>query len=280
MRIAVCFSGMIRTGMRARENQKLFLEGCMDQCDFFLHTWSKQAFRPKRQHIEEQQTVDWEFVPLGHDDLDYINHGWDWTSIKVDNYHKNWSMFTTLGPLWCSWYESIKLKQHHEKLNFFTYDYVIKLRSDLLIRPGIRLVDLIEKIDSRGFGTPDAYKNFRNQMSLEDEFFISNSHVMDFAAEFVATNSSAAYMHNDLYTHLTNARIRVVPLGFAFANETRPCNHGILRPECTHYDPVTQFEHCEECNKRINYPQNWFPNVMSEQEVEELYKKIGYIRDQ
>ena len=41
MKIAICFSGMVRTGVKAYPSIKRFIGDLWGQCDFFMHTWDK-----------------------------------------------------------------------------------------------------------------------------------------------------------------------------------------------------------------------------------------------
>ena len=42
MRIAICFSGQLRTGVWAIPAIKSFIGDLWENCDFFLHTWDSQ----------------------------------------------------------------------------------------------------------------------------------------------------------------------------------------------------------------------------------------------
>ena len=43
MRIAVCFSGQIRTGVQTAPNIKRYIGDLDPVCDYFVHTWDHQS---------------------------------------------------------------------------------------------------------------------------------------------------------------------------------------------------------------------------------------------
>jgi hypothetical protein len=43
MKIAICFSGQIRTGVQTEPNIKRYIGDLLPICDFFVHTWDHQS---------------------------------------------------------------------------------------------------------------------------------------------------------------------------------------------------------------------------------------------
>ena len=144
MRIAICFSGQIRTGVESSENIKQFIGELYPHCDFFIHTWdlntSKPLFNPSPELIYGNEQII--------------------TKTPSDSYTKIYEIYSPIKmtiekhifssekiPLYYSWKKSIESKIEYERENNFKYDYVIKLRFDAIYSPEIHLNDYIQLVE-------------------------------------------------------------------------------------------------------------------------------------
>lgn len=277
MKIAICFSGMIRTGYYASENLRSFLGEYIDHCVFFLHTWRQQVNRPPRKDISEPPTRARVYRPLNEDDWRFITNTFEFKYVKIDDFDSINLPGMEIGPLWLSWYESIKLKQQYEELHNLKFDYVVKLRPDSIFDSTFKLKDALNVIDSSGvFCFPEYFPlEFEGKIvqSVDDVFWISSSEVVDVAVNFVKDFSFKPWPHNYFHDYLISKNIKPVDLKYSYWRDVK---HGILREECLRLYPVAQINKCIECDKRIHYPQNVDTNFMTPDEIEELYKKVGY----
>lgn len=211
MKIAICFSGGIRTGVMAADNILRFIGDLRPYCDFFLHTWATNEFKAWHtesvkvnelctiKNITNRTESNIEYLNLirsnksesSYDSLQKFSEKYDnrLVTIEIENeksYHDGFKQsrgFGLISPLWYSWYKSVLLKSRHEHAAGFTYDYVIKLRPDIIFDSKAKLIDEINNITdnetlyAQGFFSYDHWFN--------DVFFISRSHVMDNASRFI-----------------------------------------------------------------------------------------------
>ena len=134
MKIAVCFSGQMRTALENFENIKEFLGELYDSCDFFVHVWDLCEYKtynvsnikrkPYRESEEKSNKIRNQYQPkkMIFDNIDYS------TGYKICTMYG-------IQPLWYSFWKSIQLKKQYEIENGFEYDYVIKLRFDTIFNP-------------------------------------------------------------------------------------------------------------------------------------------------
>jgi hypothetical protein len=221
MRIAVCFSGQIRTGVDTCENIKNFIGQLLPSCDFFIHTWDVNTFTPY-------------FVHSGHDiyinvdksTIDEIKNIYNPISIKVDSF-KSWmaDVKDVKGhpiPLFASAYMCNELKCEYESLHNFKYDYVLKLRFDVVFRPYQKLaleIFYASRHYPDMFHTCDIYN--RLPTSIEDICWLSSSDTMNIAVNFyheLSSNNTLYYTDFQEYFQYYMNRSNIIVNGF-FHNE-------------------------------------------------------------
>jgi hypothetical protein len=237
MRIAVCFSGMIRTGIQAAPNIINFIGDVLPSCEFFLHTWEQQSYRPPLGRHALDVTTD---VPL----LDFCN------LYSIKQYQVN--DFNTIGnnslhPLWHSWSNSVKLTQH------IPYDYIIKIRPDIIFNPQLKLSNMLSNINDDIFYSSHVWPfNEQNDLTMEDVLFISSRSVMNTAIDFTQTTTRSLDNHADFCKYMSRKNIEVQGLDTCYFRG----DYSILRPEFAHLDPVIQYQQCEKGDKNIFYPED------------------------
>jgi hypothetical protein len=201
MKIAVCFSGQIRTGIENHPNIKEFFGKLYNECDFFIHTWNFSEYKTYNgSNISKKPTIE----PI--EKFEQIKKLYSPKKIIVDIKHIAYETAEKYGiqPLWYSFWKSIELKKQYEMENNFKYDYVIKFRPDLVLNYNT-CDDLIKEINTTydnefkiigwdGFDVP------KNTQLATDVFFISKSNEMDIAADYFW--SLMKYYDNSNYTNL------------------------------------------------------------------------------
>ncbi len=189
MRIAVCFSGQWRTGNYCYENLKQFFGILYPYCDFFIHTWDIN-----KQKCYNLSNVFSKETKLTSNDINEIKNKYNPKKIIVDDYqiaykelvkyepllYTTVNIFDIVQPLWYSFYKSIQLKNEYEIDNGFKYDYVIKLRPDILLHPNRRLSQDIEmyknELDSGEFYIENLIRDYSiDTHTIDDVYFLSNS---------------------------------------------------------------------------------------------------------
>jgi hypothetical protein len=92
--------------------------------------------------------------------------------------------------MWRSLYEANKLKQDYAQKNQITYDYTVRLRSDLVFDKSKSLAEdlkLIQDPHSMLFGDHYAIWPIHGMTRIEDIFWIGPSQVMDQVSTYYAT---------------------------------------------------------------------------------------------
>jgi len=201
MKIAVCFSGQIRTGIENYPNIKEFFGELYGHCDFFIHTWNFCEYKTYNvSNIAKKPIIE----PA--EKFDEIKKLYSPKKMIVDIKHIGYETAEKYGiqPLWYSFWKSVELKKQYELENNFKYDYVIKFRPDLVLNYHT-YDDLIKEINTTydnefkiigwdGFDVP------KNTQLSTDVSFISKSNEMNIAADYFW--SLMKYYDNNNYTNL------------------------------------------------------------------------------
>jgi hypothetical protein len=186
MRIAICFSGQLRTWKKVYNTWDYIVNNKNNehQIDYFFHTFYENStpkigvshvnmdlvdipesdfdeiceiFKPKKSKIESQKA----FVDL----------------LNIDQY---------VNPYVCqyySMYKSCELKKEYEIENNFEYDLVIKMRYDLFFKHFIIDEDNIISENTYYGYNPD-YDEMGNLRRITDLFFYSKSKTFDFLSTY------------------------------------------------------------------------------------------------
>jgi hypothetical protein len=165
-RIAICWSGQLRTGKRALPYLMNFFKET--NADHFYHSWTKSNIPHEYEHSEEE----WKEIN------DIIN--------PVDSFvETNWKHKGTFGNMMYSIQQANWLKRKYEIENNFRYDIVIKARFDLLIpvHKVWRYHDVVDRsiyysLGNNGLGVTDFATH-----GLSDLIFWGNSHAMDIVCD-------------------------------------------------------------------------------------------------
>jgi hypothetical protein len=195
IRIAICFSGMIRTGVLASENILAFIGDLLPQCDFFLHTWGHSA--DKKWHPMCKSTVgpkEDKFSGL-YNDTSYYNsyelihdltNIYKFTLVSVKSVDTiGYISNGNIPPLYYSWYKSNCLKIEYENISSTKYDVVIKMRPDIIY--DLCVTSLQSSINT-WLQHPEYFYSADGNAILQDYaydiFFMGNSKTMDSASRF------------------------------------------------------------------------------------------------
>jgi hypothetical protein len=188
MRIAVCFSGQVRTGVENYQNIREVLGELYDSCDFFIHTWNFCSYKTYNlSNIAKKPVTE------PSEKFEAIRQLYSPKKMVVDGKHIGYQTTEEYGiqALWHSFWKSVELKKQYELENNFKYDYVLKLRMDLILNrhTSFELLQEILTIENNQFKTNQWFSPdpiiFKNVPLSTDVFFISKSKEMDIAADYV-----------------------------------------------------------------------------------------------
>ena len=239
--IAVCFSGQIRTGVYAAPNIKRFIGDLWDNCDFFIHTWDVSNEKPTPKQVEDGNLFG---------DAQEINFE---TLNKIYNFKKIDITPRTLldRGQWLSWLLSMHLKQKHEIENNKKYDYVVKLRPDMIYHNSLTLIDMIKNTPLKSVSVMETFIYEGNQIA-DDTLYIADSKTMDLFVNFVNELPHLNPLkppHHALYNYAIEHGIIINDLKCGYFSG----NYTILRLPCISYCTLTEFEKCEKMDKLIYY---------------------------
>lgn len=220
MKIAVCLSGQIRTGVESSVSILRYIGDLLPYCDFFIHTWDTETIA-YCEYIEDDEN----FIGMTQDEINKLqerSHVESFPEIKlsderirnfinsynpkkyrVDNYKEYMDNVPhiILPPIYYTWYESNKLKMDYEKENGFKYDLVIKLRPDIIFKSTRSLIEDIKDLDLESnklyvwrwdtIHVPNAI------IKIEDVHFLGNSNVLDIVTDFIHEKEERFFNHID-----------------------------------------------------------------------------------
>jgi hypothetical protein len=188
MRIAVCFSGQVRTGVENYQNIREILGELYDSCDFFIHTWNFCSYKTYNlSNIAKKPVIE------PSEKFEVIRQLYSPKKMVVDGKYIGYQTTEEYGiqALWHSFWKSVELKKQYELENNFKYDYVLKLRMDLIINrhTPFELLQEILTIENNKFKINQWFGDdpiaLKNSPLSTDVFFISKSKEMDIAADYV-----------------------------------------------------------------------------------------------
>lgn len=181
IKIALCFSGQIRTGILTSNNIKNFIGDLVNQCDVFVHTWD----------IISQTTPDLNIagVPFKEPDslFEEFSEIWKPKKMVVDNFINWQEPRIQIEPLFYSLYQCDKFRKEYQKEKNLIYHFVIKIRPDFIYNPSYKLKDELEVILNSDYGNSIYTLDFGNVISLnkfEDVFWIAHTDVFDIAVNY------------------------------------------------------------------------------------------------
>ena len=195
-RIAVCFSGQIRTGVEASPSILQYLGDMLPDIDFFIHTWDIETISKWGLNGRSRDIAD---VPFNANPEKFVKMKeiYQPKIIKVDNFELyNDNRYKLAGPgyvshpLFQSVNECNNLKKNYEDANNFKYKLVLRLRPDILFDNQLRFIDEVNYIGDNQpnngkidvFYVNDQWNKCPQE--IEDICWLSSSATMDIASGF------------------------------------------------------------------------------------------------
>jgi len=254
MRIAICFSGQIRTGVEASPNLLNFIGDLLPYTDFFIHTWdheTKKNYNGVRIRGRVNNFLDHKFKGMleTYSPKKMIIENFNEVYLRNKLEHPETLVFNYISPLWYSFMESVSYKKNYEIENGFEYDYVIKLRPDIIFTTNRKLMNEIEMSvgnHEKKFYIENFTEKERTIYTISDDvYFLSKSKTMDLASKYhiesqkKINNFGYSYKYS-FYRHLCENDI--------ICSEDSFYPYTIYREECLNISPINDFTKCFECN--------------------------------
>jgi len=241
MKVAVCFSGQLRTCLKALENQRLFF-GDMD-IDFFVHTWTTNTNRRYALTEVNEEVVPSTIISRYVEQLKpKVFHA---ESAKALNMHG--SMNAPIA-LYYSWMKSVEFRRQYEASNNIQYDAVVKMRPDIIFPRYKLLSTMVEQaLNENAFIMENGEWRPPEVMVMDDVFWVAPTKIMDTASEYfwaLKDNLNNPTLGLGKFLMERGINVGVAAVGM----------YSILRPETQHLDPIADFEKCFELEHKIYTP--------------------------
>lgn len=235
MKIAVCFSGNIRTGVNAFPNLRRYFGSLFDNIDFFVHTWDLEDVAPPYLECDENRSLLFfhlrNYIPynLQESKINKFNQLYNPKRFVVDTPP---NISTVARPMWISLQRSLDLMRDYENLNNFKYDVVVKLRPDLLFEPGKTSFKRdIQLVKNNSFIVSNLQKsNGVHSSFIDDVAFFCDNTTSEVLHSFCSVENNP---HEYLYKYMVDNHVNIKK---AFSN-----NYTVYRQHLLHLDPIDDY---------------------------------------
>jgi hypothetical protein len=211
MRIAICLSGQLRTGLDAVPSLLNYIGDLLPQCDFFIHTWDTESysnigFGSKR--YDDAGLRPGSFMSVNATSVYNYAGILNARAVVYNNFNQWANAETKLSsdPHLYSVRQSNNLKIQYEKENNFKYSAVVRTRPDLIYDPTKTLLEDISHLDSidRTFCYAQCYDS-PDTTKIDNAFWVSSSYVMDQVTNFESIKEGIhPQMDIDGFMHFEN----------------------------------------------------------------------------
>jgi hypothetical protein len=238
VRIAVCFSGQIRTGVQAATSIKHYIGDFWDNCTFFCHTWNVNTRKPLNANGIYRQGYPLDDSTLNEFREFYKLHG----KIVVENYDQIKESKTSnhWNPMHYSWRRSIELMQDYSQITNLNFDFVVKLRPDVLPRStrsmGREIANCLLKNDKECFFSESTYAAPNGVM--DDVIYYATPAIMDRVSKFAYFQEETGMQGLKQYLDMQQIK------SASTVQDLSEMGYAILREESLHRDPIADWEGC------------------------------------
>ncbi len=249
MKIAVCFSGQVRTGVQAAPNIKNYIGNLWDNCTFFCHTWDINTRKPYNAN-----GIHREGYPLDNDTLTkFVDIYGLYGKFVVEKYDEIFRKKSTTAwqPMHYSWRRSIEVMQEYQRLTTnLEFDFVVKMRPDVLARPtrsmSKEIANCLLKHDKNSFFAESTYSG---QLGIiDDVIYYAKPEIMDRASKFAYVQEATGLM--GIKPYLEQEKINLA----CSVQDLPEMGYAILREESLHRDPVLDWDGCFEDDMKFYQP--------------------------
>jgi hypothetical protein len=241
MKIAVCFSGQIRTGIQTSPNIKRFIGELWDNCDFFVHTWNYESYKSfSKSSINNIQLLPRQNHFITTEKIETFSSCYDPKVIVVENFEDyTITQPRNINPIWYSTSESFKIMEKYSTEHDIKYDIVIKIRPDVIFGKNRKLINEVNLYEK---DPTVLYSDIYNEMRLDDVFWIlnfENACKMYTVFDYIKTNMTEE--QDERKTMLEFLKGNNIINSSTFR---RRYQYAIYRNESYMFDPMTQFKEC------------------------------------
>jgi hypothetical protein len=204
-RIAVCFSGQIRTGVHNYQNIKRFLGDLYDSCDFFVYTSNAETYTVSKfasQTLLDAGIPPHTLYPISFDTISQFYSLYMPRTMVVNDYksHAHCADINMHRIM-----NSYNLMKEYSKINSVNYDYVVITRPDASFDITKSLKDdIIQVADDRTFCYARQHDAPGNPEHIESIYWLAKPFTMDIVSgfELVMRNRHYDNIGLDGFVHL------------------------------------------------------------------------------
>ena len=241
MKIAICFSGQIRTGIQTFPNIKRFIGNLWEHCDFFVHTWNYESYKPlSKTMINGIQVLPREDHNISDDKIKTFSYCYNPKNIVVEKFEDYTNKQPrSVNPIWYSTSESFKIMGKYSNEHGIKYDLVIKIRPDVIFGKNRRLINEIELYKK---DPSILYSDIYTETRLDDVFWLlnfENACKMYSVFDYIKTNMTIE--QDERQTVLEFLKVNNIINSSTFH---RQYQYAIYRNESYMFDPLNQFKEC------------------------------------
>lgn len=195
-RIAICFSGQIRTGIENSAHLLEYIGEMRDAVDVFIHTWDIETESPHTSENKGDRSVADIRRYVDKDVFDKIVNIYNPLDIRIDNFDfyqkshlkrviaRGHTCYAQI-PMFQSVWEANQLKLAHERLCNSKYGMVLRTRLDINFGSSRTLLeDLQYAAEKRDVLYVVDFAN-KYPEAIEDVCWLSSSRIMDTACDFI-----------------------------------------------------------------------------------------------
>lgn len=235
MKIALCFSGMLRTAFEASPNLLNFIHTTSHEIDVFIHTWDISQDRAwdtdKNPHLQQRPITN-----IYEPHLKKLGQIYNVKSYQIENfsdYLKN-TKARLEGPsphdLFYSWDKSVRLMTQYENKNNIKYDVCVKLRFDVIFDRNVKLEASLEHYRPSVFFITNS-----TEARIDDVIWFSEPNIARTLSKYYGyCIDNLKYIHFVDYVRMNNIETKNIDI----------CPYTIYRTEALHLDPVNNFNQC------------------------------------
>lgn len=195
-RIAICFSGQIRTGIENSAHLLEYIGDMRDAVDVFIHTWDIETESPHTPENKGDHNIAKIRRYVDKDVFEKITNIYNPLDIRIDNFdfyqqchlkrvvargHQCYAQIPMFQSIW----EANQLKLAHERLCDSKYGMVLRIRFDINFGSGRTLLEDLQYAANKKniFYVIDNWNKFPE--AIEDICWLSTSNIMDTACNFI-----------------------------------------------------------------------------------------------
>jgi predicted nucleotidyltransferase len=218
MKIAVCFSGQLRTANHAASNLLRFFGNLFNDIDFYVHTWDINQYKPyyNIRHQEPPEKIE----PL---EFEIFKEIYNPKRMVIEKY-SNMNI-----PLFYSFSRSVELIEGD-------YDVVIKLRPDIIFS---KRITLQAGLDDFITDTMSFYDDMFAHNIMNDVYWIASQKNMKIAAEYVPKEISFT-------EHMVKNNVSLKRMSEG--------GYVRLRPEAGKFNVITEYLKCMKVDRLLYSP--------------------------